>query len=111
MEEIVKNATQILKGEMSPDELGIKALDDKTLQIELENPVPIFKELLTTGTFFPQNQAFVEKQGDRYGTKSDTLISNGPYKLENWNGTNMTWDYVKNPTYWDKKNVPTEKSM
>ncbi|EDO0828364.1 peptide ABC transporter substrate-binding protein [Listeria monocytogenes] len=109
MEEIVKNATQILKGEMSPDELGIKALDDKTLQIELENPVPIFKELLTTGTFFPQNQAFVEKQGDRYGTKSDTLISNGPYKLENWNGTNMTWDYVKNPTYWDKKNVPTEK--
>ncbi len=109
MEEIVKNATQILKGEMAPDELGIKALDDKTLQIELENPVPIFKELLTTGTFFPQNQAFVEKQGDRYGTKSDTLISNGPYKLENWNGTNMTWDYVKNPTYWDKKNVPTEK--
>ncbi|MBC8921432.1 peptide ABC transporter substrate-binding protein, partial [Escherichia coli] len=103
------NATQILKGEMSPDELGIKALDDKTLKIELENPVPIFKELLTTGTFFPQNQAFVEKQGDRYGTKSDTLISNGPYKLENWNGTNMTWDYVKNPTYWDKKNVPTEK--
>ncbi|WP_460337900.1 ABC transporter substrate-binding protein, partial [Streptomyces sp. O3] len=51
----------------------------------------------------------MEKQGDRYGTKSDTLISNGPYKLENWNGTNMTWDYVKNPTYWDKKNVPTEK--
>lgn len=109
MEEIVKNATQILKGEMSPDKLGIKALDKKTLQIELENPVPIFKELLTTGTFFPQNQAFVEKQGDRYGTNSDTLISNGPYKLENWNGTNLTWDYIKNPTYWDEKNVATEK--
>lgn len=109
MEEIVKNATPILKGEMSPDELGIKALDQKTLQIELENPVPIFKELLTTGTFFPQNQAFVEKQGDRYGTNSDTLISNGPYKLKNWNGTNLTWDYIKNPTYWDEKNVTTEK--
>ncbi|MBF2629848.1 peptide ABC transporter substrate-binding protein [Listeria seeligeri] len=109
MEEIVKNATQILKGEMSPDKLGIKALDKKTLQIELENPVPIFKELLTTGTFFPQNQAFVEKQGDRYGTNSDTLISNGPYKLENWNGTNLTWDYIKNSTYWDEKSVATEK--
>ncbi|MBC1490006.1 peptide ABC transporter substrate-binding protein [Listeria sp. FSL L7-1485] len=109
MEEIVKNATPILKGEMSPDELGIKALDQKTLQIELENPVPIFKELLTTGTFFPQNQAFVEKQGDCYGTNSDTLISNGPYKLKNWNGTNLTWDYIKNPTYWDEKNVTTEK--
>lgn len=81
----------------------------KTLRVDLENPVPIFKELLTTGTFFPQNKAYVKKQGDRYATASRYLISNGPYKLDNWNGTNLTWDYVKNDTYWDAKNVKTKK--
>ncbi|WP_434967966.1 peptide ABC transporter substrate-binding protein [Listeria ilorinensis] len=109
MEEIVKNATPILKGEMSPDELGVRALDEKTLQVDLENPVPIFKELLTTATFFPQNEEFVEQQGKKYGTSSETLLSNGPFILKNWNGTNLTWDYVKNPDYWDKANVPTPK--
>lgn len=87
MEEIVKNATQILNGEMDPDQLGVKALDDKTLQVDLENPVPIFKDLLTTGTFFPQNQAYIEKQGKRYALSSENLISNGPFKLENWDAT------------------------
>ncbi len=109
MEEIIKNATPILKGEMDPEKLGVKALDDKTLQVELENPVPIFKELLTTGTFFPQKKAWLEKQGSRYGTSSDTLLSNGPYTLENWDGTKLSWDYVKNPKYWDAKNVRTDK--
>ncbi|MBC6308741.1 peptide ABC transporter substrate-binding protein [Listeria sp. FSL L7-1582] len=109
MEEIVKNATQILKGDMDPDQLGVKALDDKTLQVELENPVPIFKDLLTTGTFFPQNQAYIESQGDRYALSSENLISNGPFKLENWDGTKKTWDYVKNNKYWDKKNVKANK--
>lgn len=109
MEEIVKNATPILAGKKDPDTLGVKALDEKTLRVDLENPVPIFKELLTTGTFFPQNKAYVKKQGDRYATASRYLISNGPYKLDNWNGTNLTWDYVKNDTYWDAKNVKTKK--
>ncbi|CAM4110524.1 peptide ABC transporter substrate-binding protein [Listeria booriae] len=109
MEEIVKNATPILNGKMDPDQLGVKALDDKTLQVDLENPVPIFKDLLTTGTFFPQNQAFIEKQGDRYALSSDNLISNGPFKLENWDATKKTWDYVKNNKYWEKKNVKADK--
>ncbi|EIA19679.1 solute-binding family 5 protein [Listeria fleischmannii subsp. coloradonensis] len=109
MEEIVKNATPILKGEMDPEKLGVKAIDEKTLEVELENPVPIFKELLTTGTFFPQKEAWVEKQGDRYGTSSETLLSNGPFTLENWDGTKLKWDYVKNPKYWDAKNVKADK--
>ncbi|WP_373852505.1 peptide ABC transporter substrate-binding protein [Listeria fleischmannii] len=109
MEEIVKNATPILKGEMDPEKLGVKAIDEKTLEVELENPVPIFKELLTTGTFFPQKEAWVEKQGDRYGTSSETLLSNGPFTLQNWDGTKLKWDYVKNPKYWDAKNVKVDK--
>ncbi|MBC1521899.1 peptide ABC transporter substrate-binding protein [Listeria aquatica] len=109
MEEIVKNATQILKGELPPSELGIKALGKKRVQIDLENPVPIFKELLTTGTFFPQKEAQLKKEGNRYGTNSDTLLSNGPFILKNWDSTSQTFDYVKNPRYWDKKNVKADK--
>lgn len=109
MEEIVKNATAILAGKKDPDTLGVKALDKKTLRVDLENPVPIFKELLTTGTFFPQNEAYIKKQGSRYATQSRYLISNGPFKLKGWSGTNLTWDYVKNNHYWDAKNVKTKK--
>lgn len=109
MEEVVKNATQILKGKLDPDMLGIKALGEKKLQIDLENPVPIFKELLTTGTFFPQKEAQMKKAGDRYGTNSETILSNGPYLLKNWDSTKLSYDYVKNPTYWDEKNVKAKK--
>ncbi|KLD60701.1 hypothetical protein WP50_08310, partial [Lactiplantibacillus plantarum] len=48
---------------------------------------------------------FTEKYGNKYGTSAQRTLSNGPYVLKSWNGTNDTWKYVKNPYYYDRKQV------
>ncbi|MHC5228896.1 peptide ABC transporter substrate-binding protein [Enterococcus sp. LJL99] len=101
----IKNAEAIYDGKMKPEELGVQAPDDHTLVIELIKPIPYFTSLLTFETFFPINQAFAEKQGTNYGTSSDTTLYNGPFVLEGWTQNADSWSYVKNPHYWDAKNV------
>lgn len=56
----LKNAEQINTGKKKPSELGVKALDDYTLQFELEKPIPYYKEMLAFGTFLPQNEKVVK---------------------------------------------------
>ncbi|MBD1223050.1 peptide ABC transporter substrate-binding protein [Virgibacillus halodenitrificans] len=109
LEEIVLNATEILKGDKPVDDLGIEALDDHTLKVTLENGVPFFKELLTTATFFPQPQEYIEEQGDKYATDSDHALYNGPFVLDDWTGTGMSWTYKKNENYWDKEAVNVDR--
>ena len=61
-------------------------------------------------TFFPQNQKFVEEQGDNYGQKADNLIYNGPFVLTKWDGsTDSSWTYAKNDNYWDADTVKLDK--
>ncbi|MEK0286787.1 peptide ABC transporter substrate-binding protein [Caldifermentibacillus hisashii] len=109
MSGVIKNATAISKGEMAPDQLGVRAEDDYTLIVELENPTPYFESLTTFGTFLPLNQKFVEEQGDKFATSSDTLLANGPYTIEDWKSTSNSWNLVKNDKYWDAKTVKMDK--
>lgn len=103
----IKNATDIIEGKKEVTDLGIKAVDDTTLEITLAQPVPYFESLLAFPTFFPQNQAFVEKEGKNYSATSDNLIYNGPFTLTEFDGagTDTDWTLVKNDTYWDKDKV------
>ncbi|EDP68277.1 oligopeptide ABC transporter, oligopeptide-binding protein [Carnobacterium sp. AT7] len=98
---VVKNATAILTGEMAPTELGITATDDKTLEIQLEKAVPYFESLTTLSMFFPQNEAYVTEQGDAYASDSDHVLYNGPFVLDEWDGTGLSWVMNKNEDYWD----------
>lgn len=109
MNNVIKNATAISNGEMSPDQLGVRAEDDFTLVVELENPTPYFENLTSFGTLFPLNQKFVEEQGDKFATSSDTLLASGPYKLTNWTSTSDSWELVKNDNYWDADTVQMDK--
>lgn len=109
MNNVIKNATAISNGEMSPDQLGVRAEDDFTLVVELENPTPYFENLTSFGTLFPLNQKFVEAQGDKFATSSDTLLASGPYKLTNWTSTSDSWELVKNDNYWDADTVQMDK--
>ncbi|WP_270577081.1 peptide ABC transporter substrate-binding protein [Caldibacillus thermoamylovorans] len=109
MNNVIKNATAISNGEMSPDQLGVRAEDDFTLVVELENPTPYFENLTSFGTLFPLNQKFVEEQGDKFATSSDTLLASGPYKLTNWTSTSDSWELVKNDNYWDAETVQMDK--
>lgn len=101
---LVKNASAIIKGDKKPEDLGVKAVDDKTLQVTLERPNPLFESLMTFPTFLPQNQEFVEGQGSDYALEYDKVLANGPFILSDWKH-DQGWTYKKNPDYWDKKNV------
>lgn len=101
----VVNADAVMKGTKKPATLGVKALDKHTLQVTLEHPIPYFQKMMVNGPFFPQNEQYVKKMGSKYGTQAKYTLANGPYKLTGWNGSNNSWQEVKNPTYWNVKNV------
>lgn len=109
--ESVENASDIVAGKKAVDQLGIKAVDDHTLEIKLAKATPYFQYLLAFPSFFPQNQKVVEENGDKYATASDKSVYNGPFTLTDFDGpgTDTTWSYTKNPEYWDKKNVDLDK--
>ncbi|MEI5992696.1 peptide ABC transporter substrate-binding protein [Candidatus Enterococcus mansonii] len=109
MDGTILNGTEIVNEEKSADELGVKALDDYTLEIKMEKPVTYFTSLLAFSPFFPQNEKFVKEKGKLYGTSSENIVSNGPFLMENWDQSSMSWDLVQNPNYYDADKVKSEK--
>ena len=105
----ITNAKDISAGKKPVNSLGVKALNKHTLQVDLEKPVPYFNTLLTSPTFFPQNKKVITKWGKKYGTNSQALVSNGPFKLVKWNSPDNSWTEVKNDKYWDAKDVKVQK--
>ena len=105
MDGVIKNATAIMEGSMEYTDLGVKALDEKTLEVTLEKPTPYFLSLMSFGTFLPQNEAFVTAQGENYAKNSEAVLYNGPFTLANWDGTGLSWQLLKNEEYWDKDTV------
>ncbi|WP_427138409.1 peptide ABC transporter substrate-binding protein [Psychrobacillus psychrodurans] len=105
MNGVLKNATAISNGEAEYTELGVKALDEKTLEVTLEKPIPYFLSLMSFGTYLPQKEEFVTAQGENYAKNSDAVLYNGPFTLANWDGTGLSWQLLKNEQYWDKENV------
>lgn len=101
----IKNATEITAGKTPVDQLGVKATSDTQLQFTLTAPNPYITQLLTDTLLSPVKQSFVEEKGKDYALSADNLLATGPFKLADWNGTNVNWKYVKNPNYWDAKNV------
>ncbi len=94
---IVKNAKKIKKGELPVTALGIHALDEKTLRVELENPAPYFLELISHPVFSPV-----------YDQEIEPKAFNGPFELNEWKRGSVL-GLRKNPLYWDKQAVDLDK--
>lgn len=102
----VKNADAILYDGADPDTLGVTAVDDKTLQVELEVPVSFFPSLMYFPTFYPINQEFYEGLEDgTYGTSPKTFLSNGAFILSDYTPGTASLSVVKNKDYWDAARV------
>jgi oligopeptide transport system substrate-binding protein len=99
----ILNAEKLHKGSAKPDELGVKALDDRTLEITLERPTPYFLELLTHQTSLPVHPASVTKFGKDF-VRPGNYVSNGAYVLAE-NVPNSHIKLTKNPHFYDGKNV------
>ncbi|MCM3114286.1 peptide ABC transporter substrate-binding protein [Neobacillus sp. MER 74] len=110
MEGKIKNASEIVAGKAKLDDLGIKAVDDYTLEITLVRPLPYIESYLTFPLFFPQNKKFVEAEGDNYAKDATHLLYNGPFKMTKWDGpTGTEWVLEKNADYVNAKDVTLEK--
>ncbi|WP_018765351.1 peptide ABC transporter substrate-binding protein [Bacillus sp. 105MF] len=104
----IKNAEAINKGKAEVSTLGAKAIDDYTLEVELESAVPYFLNLTAFPSYYPLNEKFVKEKGDKFGLESDTVVYNGPFVLTDWKHEEG-WKLKKNDNYWDKKSVKLDE--
>lgn len=85
-------------------QVGVKALDEKTLEVKLNAPAPQFLGLTAFGTLMPVNQKVVSAAPDAWASKAETYIGNGPFKITKW-VKNQSFEFAKNDNYWDKDSV------
>lgn len=104
----IKNADEFYAGEASAEDLGVKAVDEKTLEITLKQPTSFFIDLLTMWVFDPVQKATIEANGDKWTTKAETYICNGPFKISEIS-TGEKIVLAKNEHYWDAANVKMEE--
>lgn len=104
----VMNAQDIVDGKANPDTLGVKAIDDKTLEITLSEPVPYFPDMLIHTSVKPVNQKAVEAHGDKW-TAPENIVVNGPYKLTSWQ-VNERITLERNPQYYDDAKTTINKA-
>jgi len=105
---LVKNANEVNTGAMPVDQLGIKAIDDKTLTIELQNPTAYFLSMLSMASFCPVRQDLVEKYGKDFSVSADKMSFNGPYIVKDWKHEDRII-LEKNPNYWNADAVKLDE--
>lgn len=101
----VKNADAIIAGSMDKSELGVTAVDDKTLEVQLNVPVSYFLSLMYFPTYYPVNQAFFESCGDTFATSPETTLSNGAFILDSYEPAATAFHLTKNADYYDAGRV------
>jgi oligopeptide transport system substrate-binding protein len=104
----IKNANEIMDEDSDlygkVDKLGVKALDEKTLQVTLSQATPYFLDLMTFPPFYPLKKEVVEKYGKEYATSPDKMLYNGAFVMTQWDhGTG--WTLEKNPKWWGADQV------
>jgi len=107
---VVENAVAFHQGEISDfSQVGVKALDDQTLEVTLKGSTPHFLSMLKHYSFYPVNPRAVEEHGGMTDRQSgwstvENFVGNGPFKIKEWN-TNNFLEVERNPDYWDAANV------
>ena len=104
MTDYIVNGAEYLDNKAKAEDVGIKALDDKTLEVKLKQPTPYFVRLTVLPMFFPLNEEYVKSQGANFGLKADNMIYCGPYTLSAYDPASGS-TLKKNDSYWDAANV------
>ncbi len=105
---VIQNAAEFNSGKITDaSQVGVKAIDDKTLEIKLVNPTSYFVSTLDLSCFYPVKKEFVEKYGADFATSADKILSNGPFILKDWKHEQEIV-LEKNPNYWDKDSIKLE---
>ncbi len=97
----VKNAAAVNAGEMDVSELGVKAVDDHTFEVQLELPCEFLLGLMAFPSTFPLNQAFYEEHADSYAQSPEDMIYCGPYTMTDWQQGNE-YTFTKRDDYFNQ---------
>ena len=106
--ESVKNAKDITAGKLPLESLGIKAIDDYTLEVILEAPTAYFLDLTAFPTFYPIRKDIIEQYGNTWSLNPETYIGNGPFVATEIN-QDESIIMIKNTNYWNADSVVAEK--
>lgn len=101
----IVNAEAVIAGEKPVTDLGVTAVDEKTLEVKLNVPVSYFLSLMYFPTFYPVNQAFYESCGDTFATSPETVLSNGAFVLTSYEPAATAFTLTKNEDYYDADRV------
>ena len=106
----IKGLNEYVTGETNDfSTVGVKALDDYTVQYTLNAPESFWNSKVTSATMLPVNEEFLKASGKNYGAVSPSgILYNGPYILKTLTSKSLI-EYEKNPNYWDKEKVKIEK--
>ena len=104
----IKNAEEYNSGKASADDVAVKVIDDKTLEVTLKAVTPYFDSLVGFVTYLPQNEKFANEKGSQYFLEADSTISSGPFVLKEWTH-NSEMKLVKNENYYDKNNIDLDE--
>jgi oligopeptide transport system substrate-binding protein len=103
----IQNAQPFNEGKLTDfNQVGITALDDRTLRVDLQAPVSYFLDLCSFATLLPVHLPTVQKYGDQW-IKPEHIVSDGPFLLSEWH-VNYRIRLKKNPFYWDAQHVKLE---
>ena len=111
VQESIKGLDAYVKGEIKDfSQVGIKALDDQTIQYTLNKPESFWNSKTTMGVLAPVNEEFLNSKGDDFakGTDPSSILYNGPFLLKSIVAKSSV-EFEKNPNYWDKDNVHLDK--
>lgn len=111
VQESIKGLDAYVKGEITDfSQVGIKALDDYTVQYTLNKPESFWNSKTTMGVLAPVNEEFLNSKGEDFakGTDSSSILYNGPFLLKSIVAKSSV-EFAKNPNYWDKDNVHIDK--
>ena len=106
MSDKIDNEEEITDADL--DAMGVKAVDDKTLEVTTTTRVSFFDELMSFPCFYPINEKFCEKQGDKYGKSAKNILGNGAFTMTNWEPGSVA-EFEKNDKYYDAKTVKIDK--
>ena len=102
---IVKNGEAYNNGKVGREEVGVKAVDDKTLEITLEQPIPYFLQMVNSSKVTPIPESHTQgSDNTTYGTDATKMVYSGPFQIAEWTrGSKVV--LTKNPNYWDAVSV------
>ena len=101
---ILKNGNAIIAGEADVNDLGVKAIDENTLEVTLENPTSYFLSMLgSQSNFSPLRQDIVEQWGDDFAATAEKNVYSGPFKLIT--SENNEYQFIPNEYFWDRANI------